>query len=116
MTGMDDDNPYPDDTTVLVRFPRSKKEERGDRSAWPWLADVFQQRVGLDEWQVCVEDRAVAAADRGRRSPQTEGRLADTGTERPVALSSRLEPRNATGRSVVVRPPNPPRRIRGAGR
>ena len=26
---------YPDDCDVLVKYPRSKAEEHGDRSAWP---------------------------------------------------------------------------------
>jgi hypothetical protein len=43
-----------------VRFPRSQAEEQGNRSAWPWLAGVIQQRVGEDEWQVAVVDREVA--------------------------------------------------------
>ena len=69
MTDMNDDNPFPDDMPVLVRFPRSQGEERGNRSAWPWLRGVIQQRVGEDEWQVCVADRAVATADDGTPAP-----------------------------------------------
>ena len=65
----DSANPFPDDTAVLVRFPRSQAEERGDRAAWPWLAGVIQQRVGADEWQVCVEDMAVATAEDGTPAP-----------------------------------------------
>ena len=29
---------YPDGAAVEVRYPRTKAEERGNSSAWPWLA------------------------------------------------------------------------------
>ena len=31
----DSANPYPDDTEVLVRFPRSQADQQADRDAWP---------------------------------------------------------------------------------
>jgi hypothetical protein len=65
----DDGNPYPDDTPVLVRFPRSQAEEQADREQWPWLSGVIEQRCGEDEWQVCVESRAVAMAEDGTPAP-----------------------------------------------
>ena len=33
----DNDGRFPDDSAVLVRYPRDKPEEQADRSAWPWL-------------------------------------------------------------------------------
>ena len=33
----DNDGGFPDESPVEVRYPRSKQEERGDRSKWPWL-------------------------------------------------------------------------------
>ena len=33
----DKDGKFPDESPVEVRYPRSKQEERGDRSRWPWL-------------------------------------------------------------------------------
>ena len=36
---MDEDNDgrFPDNSRVLVRYPRNEQEERGDRRGWPWL-------------------------------------------------------------------------------
>lgn len=65
----DNDNSYPDDNTVLVRFPRTRAEQQADREQWPWLAGVVEQRVGADEWQVCVEDMAVAELEDGTAAP-----------------------------------------------
>ena len=55
MTSTDDDNPFPDGTAVLVRFPRHKAEEQGDRDAWPYLPGVIEQRCAEDEWQIIVQ-------------------------------------------------------------
>jgi hypothetical protein len=66
------DGQWPDETAVLVRFPRDKREEDGDRAAWPWLPGTVLQQVGEDEWQVCVEDMAVAVREDGSRpTPRT---------------------------------------------
>jgi hypothetical protein len=70
MTSTDDDNPFPDRAAVLVRYPRSKAGEQGDRSAWPWLAGEIVSRCAEDEWQVCVEDRTVAELEDGTTSPE----------------------------------------------
>ena len=60
------------DTPVLVKYPRSKDEERGDRAAWPWLPGTVVEQVGPDEWQVCVEDMAVAVRKDGSKpTPRT---------------------------------------------
>ena len=37
----DSANPYPDDTEVLVRFPRSQADQQADRDAWPYLPGVI---------------------------------------------------------------------------
>ena len=56
----------------MVKFPRTKEEERGDRAAWPWLPGTILQQCGPDEWQVCVEDMAVAVRQDGSRpTPRT---------------------------------------------
>ena len=61
-----------DDMAVMVKFPRTKQEEQGDRAAWPWLPGTILQQVGPDEWQVCVEDMAVAVRQDGSRpTPRT---------------------------------------------
>jgi hypothetical protein len=56
-----------EDTPVMVRYPRTKEEERGDRARWPWLPGTIVQQAGPDEWQVCVEDMAVAVRQDGSR-------------------------------------------------
>lgn len=70
VTGMNDNSPFPNDTEVLVRFARSGQQ--ADRSAWPWLPGVIQQRMGEDEWQVCVEDMSVAALEDGTTPPDDD--------------------------------------------
>ena len=59
---------------VMVKYPRTKEEERGDRAAWPWLPGTIVQQCGPDEWQVCVEDMAVAvrAGRQQAHSPHAE--------------------------------------------
>jgi hypothetical protein len=37
MSDYDNDGRFPEDSPVAVCYPRSKQEERGDRSRWPWL-------------------------------------------------------------------------------
>jgi hypothetical protein len=69
---MNCENPYPDDSAVWVRYPRSEQEKQGDRSAWPWLPGTIEQRCGPDEWQVCVEDMSVAVRKDGSKpTPRT---------------------------------------------
>ena len=61
-----------DDIAVMVKFPRTKQEEQGDRANWPWLPGTVLQQVGPDEWQVCVEDLAVAVRKDGSKpTPRT---------------------------------------------
>jgi hypothetical protein len=55
-------------TPVLVKYPRSRAEERGDRAAWPWLPGTIEEVCGPDEWSVVVdlpqmEDGTPAPAD-----------------------------------------------------
>lgn len=63
---------FTEDMAVEVRYPRTKEEERGDRAGWPWLPGTVVQQCGPDEWQVCVEDMAVAVRKDGSRpTPRT---------------------------------------------
>lgn len=43
---MDEDNDgrFSDDSLVEIRYPRSRAEEQGDRSAWPWLPGSILER------------------------------------------------------------------------
>jgi hypothetical protein len=38
-----------DDTAVMVRFPRTLQEERGNRDEWSWLPGTTIQQCGPDE-------------------------------------------------------------------
>jgi hypothetical protein len=66
----DNDGRFPDDSRVEVRYPRTRQEEQGDRSKWPWLPGTIEQQCGPDEWQVCVMDKSVAVLRDGRRAPR----------------------------------------------
>jgi hypothetical protein len=65
----ENDGRFPDDSLVEVRYPRSKQEEHGDRSAWPWLPGSIMEQCGPDEWLVCVMDHDLARLRNGRRAP-----------------------------------------------
>lgn len=43
---------FPDETPVEIRYPRSKREEQGDREQWPWLPGTIVEQCGPDEWYV----------------------------------------------------------------
>jgi hypothetical protein len=66
MTDSDNDGRFPDDSPVLVRYPRTTADERGDRDRWPWLPGSILQQGGPDEWLVCVEVRDLASLHDGR--------------------------------------------------
>jgi len=70
VTAYENDGRFPDYSRVEVRYPRSKQEEHGDRSAWPWPPGTIVDQCGPDEWRVCVEDRDVAMLEDGRRAPR----------------------------------------------
>ena len=58
---------FTEDMAVMVRFPRTKEDEQGDRARWPWLPGTILQQCGPDEWQVCVEDMSVAVRKDGSK-------------------------------------------------
>ena len=66
----DNDGRFPDDSRVEVRYLRTRQEEHGDRSKWPWLPGTIEQQCGPDEWQVCVMDKSVSVLRDGRRAPR----------------------------------------------
>jgi hypothetical protein len=92
---MDEDNDgrFPDDSPVLVRYPRDKREEQGDRSAWPWLLGSILGQCGPDEWHVCVEARELAVLD--DRSPAPDG-TADEDLFLPCCFRDSSEIRRVT--------------------
>ena len=66
----DNDGRFPDDSPVEIRYPRTSREEQGDRSAWPWLPGSILEQRGPDEWYVCVQVRELAVLEDGRRAPR----------------------------------------------
>lgn len=60
---------YEEGTAVLVRYPRTRAEEKGDRSAWPWMPGYVEETCGDDEWMVVVESRDVATLADGTPAP-----------------------------------------------
>ena len=91
--GEDNDGRFPDHGAVEVRYPRDKREERGDRSAWPWLPGTILSQCGPDEWYVCVEARELARLDDG--SPAPAG-TADEDLFYPCCFRDGSEIRHAT--------------------
>ena len=61
-----------EDSPVMVRYPRTLEEERGDRAKWPWLPGTILEQCGPDEWRVCVEVRELAVRQDGSKpTPRT---------------------------------------------
>jgi hypothetical protein len=56
---------YPIGTPVLVKYPLTKGQERGDRAAWPWLPGVVEDVCGPDEWLIAVTSPEVATCEDG---------------------------------------------------
>jgi len=69
----DNDGRFPDESPVEVRYPRSKQEEQGDRSAWPWLPGSIVEQCGPDEWYACVEVRELAVLRDGAAGAARNG-------------------------------------------
>jgi hypothetical protein len=65
--GDENDGRFPGESAVEVRYPRTKQEGQGDRSAWPWLPGSIMEQVGPDEWRVCVEVRELAVRRDGSK-------------------------------------------------
>jgi hypothetical protein len=51
----DNDGRFPDDSAVLVRYPLTAEQDKGDRNAWPWLPGTVLGQCGHDEWHVVVD-------------------------------------------------------------
>jgi hypothetical protein len=66
----DNDGRFPDGSGIEVRYPRSKQEEHGDRSKWPWLPGSILEQCGPDEWYVCAHVPELATLRDGRKPPR----------------------------------------------
>lgn len=69
MNSSDNDGRFPDDSLVMVKYPRTTADEHADRDRWPWLPGSIIQQGGPDEWLVCVEVRDLASLEDGRPVP-----------------------------------------------
>ncbi len=58
----DNDGSFPDDSPVEIRYPRSRQEEHGDRSAWPWPPVSIVEQCGPDELYVCASPLSLPRA------------------------------------------------------
>jgi hypothetical protein len=56
---------FEEDQEVLVRYPLSAEQERGDRSEWPWLPGWIARECGDNEYEVVVEDERLAVEFQG---------------------------------------------------
>jgi hypothetical protein len=56
------ENPYPDDSPVLVWYPPAGADDH-DRSTWAWLPGSVLSRCASDEWHVVIEVPALAEPD-----------------------------------------------------
>ena len=63
------DGRFPDNSLGEIRYPRTRQEELGDRSAWPWLPGSILSQCGPDQWHVCVEACELATLDDGSPAP-----------------------------------------------
>jgi hypothetical protein len=96
----DNDGRFPDDSPVEIRYPRTMREEQGDRSAWPWLPGSILEQCGPDEWYVCVEVRELAVLQDSRQAPC---RTADRDLYYPCCFrdSSEIRHRGASGAAAA---------------
>jgi hypothetical protein len=65
----DNDGRFPADSLVEFRYPRTRQDEQGDRSAWPWLLGTILSQCGPDEWHICVRARELATLEDGSPAP-----------------------------------------------
>jgi hypothetical protein len=59
------DTQFPEDSWVQVRYPLTAEQERGDRTAWPWLPGWVTAECGPDEWEICVQAPELATEHDG---------------------------------------------------
>jgi hypothetical protein len=93
------DGRFPDDSPAEVRYPRTKQEEQGDRSEWPWLPGSILEQCGPDGWYVCMEVGKLAGVRDGRRAPH--GAAARTCTTRAVTGIARRSGRALGARRLT---------------
>jgi len=71
MDNYGDANPYPDKTLVLTRHSLSPTDVANteDRTTWPWLPGVIEERCGENEWSVIITDHRLATLEDGSPVP-----------------------------------------------
>ena len=99
-TGTDNDGRYPDESDVLTPYPLTPEQGSGDRAGWPWLPGWIVSQCGPDEWEICVQEPALARLDDGAVPPPgTPGE----GVQLPGVLQGRIR---GSGQVTVPRPGN----------
>ena len=65
------ENPYPKNSLVWVRYPDTPPgpEGYGTSRDWPWLPGQIVERCGEDEWHVMVVDKRFATLEDGSEAP-----------------------------------------------
>ncbi len=71
----DNDDRFPDDSLVEVRYPCTRQEQLGERSAWPRLPGSILSQCGPDEWQCDMENRELAMLSDGASAPVGRGSI-----------------------------------------
>jgi len=66
MTYANDDR-FPENCAVLVRYPRTPEQEKAGRESWPWLPGSVLEQCGPDEWRICVEVRELTVREDGSK-------------------------------------------------
>jgi hypothetical protein len=65
----ENDGRFPDESDVLTPFPLTPEQQGQDRDSWPWLHGWIVSQAGPDEWEVCVQEPALAVLDDGTIPP-----------------------------------------------
>ena len=56
---------FPEDSRAEIRYPLTRKQELGDRPAWPWLPGWVASVCGPGEREICVQAPELAMEHQG---------------------------------------------------
>lgn len=68
----EEENPFPDDAAVFVRYPVDPPSPGGygPVTDWPWLPGEVIERCNQDEWKIAVLERRLATLEDGSPAPE----------------------------------------------
>lgn len=69
MAFTDNDGRFPDESAVTTPYPLTEDQAKEDRATWPWLRGWIVSQCGPDEWEICVQEPALARLDDGTIPP-----------------------------------------------